>query len=221
MRKNAFTLAEVLITLGVIGIVAALTIPGLLNNYYEKSTISKLRETQSILSQAVKMAEEEYGDVEGWELTGENQASALIAIEKIKPFIKIAQDCGAKDPNHMCVPEQYYKKNGNKHDIAYYNSGGYYKFTLFNGASIMVHTPVNQSTRADDILGFYVDTNGISRPNKIGTDLFYFIYGKNALRPLGALDSTFPYDIYCLPQNSTGWGCTYYVLEKNNMRYPH
>ena len=34
--KKAFTLAEVLITLGIIGIVAAMTIPNLMNNYTQK-----------------------------------------------------------------------------------------------------------------------------------------------------------------------------------------
>ena len=65
-HKFGFTLAEVLITLGIIGVVAAITIPNLIQNNFEKKTISQLRETQSIISQAVRMAEEEYGDVEGW-----------------------------------------------------------------------------------------------------------------------------------------------------------
>ena len=67
MKKYfGFTLAEVLITLGIIGVVAAITIPNLIQNNYEKRTVSLLRQTQSILAQAVRMAEEEYGSVEGW-----------------------------------------------------------------------------------------------------------------------------------------------------------
>ena len=43
--KLAFTLAEVLITLGIIGIVAAMTIPTLLAKYQEKQTVTKLKQT--------------------------------------------------------------------------------------------------------------------------------------------------------------------------------
>ena len=67
-KLKAFTLAEVLITLGIIGVVAAMTIPTLIQNSFEKKVVSQLKETQSIISQTVRMAEEEYGDIEGWEL---------------------------------------------------------------------------------------------------------------------------------------------------------
>ena len=45
IRRVAFTLAEVLITLGIIGIVAAMTIPTLIVNYQKKQTVSKLKQT--------------------------------------------------------------------------------------------------------------------------------------------------------------------------------
>ena len=54
--KNGFTLAEVLITLGVIGIVAALTMPSLIANYQKQVTISKLKKIYSILGQQILLA---------------------------------------------------------------------------------------------------------------------------------------------------------------------
>ena len=57
--KLAFTLVEVLITLGIIGIVAAMTIPTLMQKYYERQTVAKLLETSSIIAQAIKLSEEE------------------------------------------------------------------------------------------------------------------------------------------------------------------
>ena len=53
MKKRAFTLAEVLITLGIIGVVAALTLPSLISNYQKKVTAAKLKQTYSILSNAI------------------------------------------------------------------------------------------------------------------------------------------------------------------------
>lgn len=45
----AFTLAEVLITLGIIGVVAAMTLPTLINNYRKQETIAKLKKVYSVL----------------------------------------------------------------------------------------------------------------------------------------------------------------------------
>ena len=52
-EKFAFTLAEVLITLGIIGIVSAMTIPTLINNYQKKVTVTRLQQTYSMLNQAL------------------------------------------------------------------------------------------------------------------------------------------------------------------------
>ena len=59
VNHTGFTLAEVLITLGIIGVVAAMTIPTLINNYKEKVIVYKLPEIYSILDQAYKMSVEE------------------------------------------------------------------------------------------------------------------------------------------------------------------
>ena len=64
--KKAFTLAEVLITLGIIGIVAEMTMPALIANYQERVIVSQLKKVYSTLSQADKMAEAEYADISEW-----------------------------------------------------------------------------------------------------------------------------------------------------------
>lgn len=57
--KKAFTLAEVLITLGIIGVVAALTMPSLMSNYRRKVAETQLKQTYSILLNAVTKGEQE------------------------------------------------------------------------------------------------------------------------------------------------------------------
>ena len=64
--KAGFTLAEVLITLGIIGVVATMTIPNLIQNQQEKATIAKLNRIYSILSQSYLKAVDEYGTPSGW-----------------------------------------------------------------------------------------------------------------------------------------------------------
>lgn len=53
MNKYAFTLAEVLITMGIIGIVAALTIPALIANYQKQVTVDRLKKSFSVISNAL------------------------------------------------------------------------------------------------------------------------------------------------------------------------
>ena len=62
MKKCAFTLAEVLITLGVIGVVAAITIPGLMTKYRHHVMETNLAKFVSIINQAVRMSIAENGN---------------------------------------------------------------------------------------------------------------------------------------------------------------
>lgn len=70
------------------------------------------------------------------------------------------------------------------------------------------------------IITFWVDVNGTQQPNIYGKDLFVFSYENNSIRPLGAPDSDSPYTRSC-KLNSDGYGCAYYVLTNNNMKYLH
>lgn len=65
-KKHAFTLAEVLITLGIIGIVAALTLPALIQKNNNRVVETRLMKFYSAINQAVKMAEVDYGDKKFW-----------------------------------------------------------------------------------------------------------------------------------------------------------
>lgn len=59
---HAFTLAEVLITLGIIGIVAALTLPAIVNNSRNKQLETGLRKAYSAISQALEMYQAQNGE---------------------------------------------------------------------------------------------------------------------------------------------------------------
>jgi len=69
-HKNlGFTLAEVLITLGIIGVVAAMTIPTLLTNIRHRDYTAKLKKFYSTMNQVIISAEDEYGPVGTWDST--------------------------------------------------------------------------------------------------------------------------------------------------------
>ena len=70
--RNAFTLAEVLITLGIIGIVAALTMPILMQNYNKKVTETRLKKFYSTMNQTVERLKVDHGDLKDWDYTVDN-----------------------------------------------------------------------------------------------------------------------------------------------------
>ena len=61
--KFGFTLAEVLITLGIIGVVAAMTIPNLIATHQKKQTVVKLQKAISVMNQAYRLAYDDVGEV--------------------------------------------------------------------------------------------------------------------------------------------------------------
>ena len=65
-HKNAFTLAEVLITLGIIGVVAAMTLPAVIQNYRNHVVETRLQKFYTVFNQAIKLAEVKYGDKKDW-----------------------------------------------------------------------------------------------------------------------------------------------------------
>ncbi len=65
-KQVAFTLAEVLITLGIIGVVAALTMPSLIANHTKSVVEARLEKFYSSMNQAIRMAELDYGPRETW-----------------------------------------------------------------------------------------------------------------------------------------------------------
>jgi prepilin-type N-terminal cleavage/methylation domain-containing protein len=214
--KIAFTLAEVLITIAIVGVVAAITIPSLLNKYYEKQTLNRLKHFQSEFAQAMRMAEEESGDMEGWFTDFNNEIKdAQEVATYLKPFFKLALDCGQTDTRNDCVPNLYYKeKNGNGREN--YVIKNYYKVKLLNGSSVWW-----AYNHGEKLLHVYIDTNGTKSPNTWGKDFFMFEYANKTLKPMGAPNSIYPYTTQCLPKSSTGIGCAYYVLNKGNMNYLH
>lgn len=207
-----FTLAEVLITLGIIGIVSAMTIPTLLHEYQIKRTISILKEDQSIITQMLKLSEVDNGEPEGWDGVGEySENNAIKLSKKINPYLKIATDCGTYDPKGMCVRNDTYKYLNGAIFGNYALIRRMYKVKLLNGSTIMYYT-------YPSLIIFVVDVNGNKLPNTIGIDVFYFKYNLGSGLVASGQPNFYDYKTHCT-KDSDGWGCTYYVLNFGNMDY--
>lgn len=132
----AFTLAEVLITIGVIGVVAAITIPSLITKSHRIIVENRLKDSYSILSNAVKMAEEEWGvgfePTDDLTSTGWSPRSSKFVFDKyFRPFMKINYEYSQDD----CVElSKAYGQNPNSGMYIDYNGACY---SLPNGTSII------------------------------------------------------------------------------------
>ena len=94
MKNSAFTMAEVLITLGIIGIVAAMTIPGLIKNYQERQFKTAYKKVYSEISQVFQEA------LLNEEFTRTTKFSAEATAEEfniLKSKFKVMLDCGFQD----------------------------------------------------------------------------------------------------------------------------
>lgn len=222
--KFGFTLAEVLITLGIIGVVAAMTIPTLMQKYYEKQTVAKLKETYSILSQALKSASQEEGLPEEWDCNKADKESAEKGAAIFKKYIKVATDCGTTDTTGSCLYNgDYYNLNGSEH-WNFAKGTHEYKMKLLNGTSFwfrFIDSDTEIARKRDGmIMSFKIDTNGVAKPNVAGKDLFFLRYyeGKGLLLE-GNPSTAESYKVTCLNKNQSGVGCAYYVVTFGNMDY--
>lgn len=101
--KKGFSLAEVLITLGVIGIVAAMTMPTLIGNHQKEVVATSLRKAYAELNLALQMAISDYGDISTWDYSTASEIS-LWAEKYIKPYFKIlnVQNC-SNNRSFSCI----------------------------------------------------------------------------------------------------------------------
>ena len=217
-KKVAFTLAEVLITLGIIGVVAALTIPTLIENHREQVTVNKVKKFYSTVSQAFLLARNENDSITNWVDSSEEydkpKAAAIIA-EKIIPHLKILKDCGFSSG---CVPTKVYLLKGELWSSVYDTSNSYYKSILADGSVMWFRSSIGTSFCQDTDGGYnnvcgiiLYDFNGTQEPNTIGRDIFIFVILQNSIMP----------ERYNCNLTSAGWGCAEYILRTGKMDYLH
>ncbi len=124
-RKAAFTLAEVLITLGIIGVVAAMTLPTLIQNQQEKEKVVRLKKAYSVLNSALQRAITEDGPISSWsginksdtesdapddekeEIIQANTETYNSFMSHIKPYLNFVKYCNYRDASCEVVYDRY------------------------------------------------------------------------------------------------------------------
>ncbi len=232
--KRAFTLAEVLITLGIIGVVAALTIPTLIANYQEKQTVSRLTKAYATISNAYQMAKVENGELSAWGFTGNSTngttdedgnyeiADATVNNSnlfwaKMVPYLKVVKHTDTTKDNYQF---DTYTLDGRRSGMLTMSTVELADGTAFLGGYVSDYRCSDTALYCGD---FAVDINGINtKPNTFGKDIFYFNIRKNGIEPQGT-ENRRPFDDFCNMSNTStdfnGYGCAAWVLQFKNMDY--
>jgi prepilin-type N-terminal cleavage/methylation domain-containing protein len=195
-RKNAFTLAEVLITLGIIGVIAALTMPALISRYQENVLKIRFKKAFSLISQAYKKAEADLEYIpECYYIEGAGSEDATdqdceVLKSKVLENLKIIKTCTNNSYSNGCIPKydaldtikKDKKPDMTPEELADAMSG----CTMWSQNSIEVTLPAYVLSDGQIMMlwrtrAFVVDVNGKSGPNKWGHDVFDFYLSGNQL----------------------------------------
>ena len=210
--KSAFTLAEVLITLVIIGVVAALTIPAAINKKNDREIVSRLKKTYSALAQVTNKIIAEDGSSDNWVSYG-----GLYVYNLYKKHLNNAKEClgaGCYEQNTMqCLDGRVC----NTFDNNYWPD---YKLNLADGVQL-IFSPISSSNNNNCNMNVYgstgvcygiiVDVNGMKKPNKRGRDSFIFVIKKDGLYPAGCDSGSCP--------NNDGFHCTCRVIREGAINY--
>ena len=198
MKRTAFTLAEVLITLGIIGVVATLTIPTLVRDYQKKTYVASFKKAHAELTEALKRmrAVERVETVTSTELyNARNDDSLWYGI--FKKYMNISEF--KKDITYLPLATDDTTIVGDSIQCSTAKC-----FQLQSGAVFM---PNFYEPSDYDVMGIDIDVNGEKGPNRLGRDVFSLVVINDG-RVYGAGQDYPCYEWACLGVELAHWALT-------------
>lgn len=195
--KKGFTLAEVLVTLGIVGVVSALTLPTLINNFRAKALETSFKKADAVLTRAMQTTMFEHGITRYYDFgqyckgnyCTDTKASDYADLQATwrEQFSGILRDVNVQDLQNMKIATRYFFGDNDAPAYASYFSNWSWSrkgFILKDG--MLVSELYFDANNASEIGSTYhkwtiipyvfFDTNGPAKgPNRFGYDLFYFI----------------------------------------------
>ena len=221
-----------MITLVIVGVIAAITVPTLIAKYTEQQTVTKKKKFYSEISQAYNAAIAKNGPPETWKWVNSGAGSEDI-MNILAPHLRIMNRCGAGGSKDKCFGNVTYKTLNPTVNWAVNPSTyqGYSASRLDNGFVFWIlsrgNCNINEGAGKQQYIcaNIGVDINGYKKPNALGKDTFYFYITKYGVVPIGTKGATlFPLDTYCKLSSTTdrnGYACTAWIITNGNMDYLH
>ena len=215
--RTGFTLAEVLVTLGIIGVVSAMTVPSLMQNYQRQSYVTQLHKVYNEAQQAAQMVLTDTNAINLQEagLTTDEAIDAWV-----KKYFKVVKVCG-NNVDDCFASGEYKRLNGTEMSGIFV--GGAHQYVLASGAAIYAA----KSSSFSGNINFYVDINGKKGPNIIGRDVFATKIYSNGIMddcacpeltsaPLTKEQRENSYEDHCLAgKEGCWWGCLGKIINDN------
>ena len=212
VKAYAFTLAETLIVIGIIGVVAALTLPNLNHATGDKETVTRLMKAYSALNEANDRAIATYGPISEWGLNKDYIPSEdRLYLSRIAEFMKISKSCQDSENENLNACDSY-RTGIDCDDYLFYQLADGMTFTSC-GTNLNCYRDVC----TDEL---YVDINGPNKgKNESGKDIFMFrVYESKGIIPIKNDDNDEEEANYCL-ESKDAYECTWWVLEYGNLDY--
>ena len=235
-------MAEVLITLTIIGVIAALTIPNLSRKWSDHADVQKVKQAYSILSNAYRLCIAENGTMENWDWgvalpawAGNNYKNKLF--ECMRPYLKVQKYCGSGSGCWNSNVKSYKDLSG-KYNTNIYSSlwgmstisSAYGKMKLQNGMYISdgtrpLYVDKNGNAYDGDNGAIRVDINGEKGPNRYGYDVFFFNISRDGIIPIRRpSNSNSVRAARCITTDVSwlsGVTCAEWVIKHGNMDYKY
>ena len=242
-KKAAFTLAEVLITLGIIGIVAAMTIPTLISEYKDRTYLASLKKLYANLLNSQILINAEYGLPSSWQLSSvnsdNNDANTKIAQYYADKIGGVSKFCGFSSVHPFtlgCVSgsvNDYKTLNGlSEMQNNWYNMNGLYHYTyqyaLKDGSTVAILFKTNANGGifwemiSNQIVAIFVlDVNGNAKPNRIGKDIYFLMLKDDKLQPspYSKGNDNITFEQSDCSKTGLGYSCAYYIMQ-NGWKFP-
>ncbi|MFA6988970.1 MAG: type II secretion system protein [Candidatus Gastranaerophilaceae bacterium] len=242
--KSGFTLAEVLLTLSIIGIVASMVIPGLINTTNKQEYVTALKKNYSAMNSSLRLYMANNGCAGNLRVCISSLSNDTDLYNVFKPSLNVTKDCGSAGGMGCFAKGISYKSlNPALADRGVLdNAASTYKIQLADGASIAFDLQDSSCSLSSGYLAedpllhtcgyFSVDVNGAKAPNQAGRDLFQFFITASGIYPKGMnndLDYAYANGMpgcdpasandSSSPREGRGHGCTAKVILEGVMNY--
>lgn len=177
-KLKAFTLAEILIVLGLIGTVIAITIPNLIDRHLVEQRKAGVKKAEAIISKMLLTIQNQNGGtIKG--ICSDNDNACFK--NTVKTDLKYVYECDANVIENGCWNTNYFMDgitpSGAEGSALALSNGTFYLFRWISSSC---------TNTGNDACGWVaVDINGSKGPNRWGLDTFAFHIQENAVRPYG------------------------------------
>jgi len=174
----------VLITLAIIGVVAALTIPTVIANYQKKQLYTQFMKEYNAITNAFNMAQVKHGELNSWTYDSAEMTDAEFFKKYMGDSLRISKICTQASDCNIASGATMKTLNANEgSEMAYsdaFNDGSGGFILLEDGAFVNVRIGGSSNLQGTEPVQFMIDINGAKGPNTFGRDLFCFTIYKTA-----------------------------------------